>query len=73
MKTLWTNIKNYTKDFIKEEDGMEFLQVAIIVALVAALIAVVAFVFSVVQEKLQESGEAVDAITVNPTPNNPTP
>lgn len=74
MKTLWTNIKNYTKDFIKGDDGMEFLQVAIIVCLVVGLIAVLVYLFDAVWDKIEAAGEEVNAMSTSPSnTSTPTP
>lgn len=76
MKTLWTNIKNYTKDFIKGDDGMEFLQVAIIVCLVVGLIAVLVFLFDKISEKITEAGNEVNSMNTGPSntsTSSPTP
>lgn len=74
MKTFWTNIKSYTKDFIKGDDGMEFLQFAIIVCLVAGLIAVVVYLFDTVSDKIEGAGDAVDSMNTSPSnTGSPTP
>lgn len=62
-------MKQYIKDFFKEEDGMEFLQVAVIVALSALLITVVAYLFTKIGNKIGEAGDAVDSIDANPNVN----
>ncbi len=53
-------IKNYFRDLVKEEDGMEFLQVAIIVAFVALLITVIALLFNAIKNKIEGAAEAVN-------------
>lgn len=62
-------MKQYLQDFFHEEDGMEFLQVAIIVTLSALLISVVAYLFTKVGNKIGEAGDAVDAMDTNPNVN----
>lgn len=65
-------LKTYMNDFVNEEDGMELLQTAIVVALAAGLIIVVAYLFTQVGKKIGDAGDQVDALDVN-TPVNSNP
>lgn len=56
--------KQYCKKFIKEDDGMELLQVAIVVLIAAALATVIWKLASSVQTKLEKAQEAVDNIDI---------
>lgn len=56
--------KQYCKRFIKEDDGMELLQVAIVVLIAAALATVIWQLAKNVQTKLETAQSAVDAIDV---------
>ena len=56
--------KNYLTKFVKEEDGFEILQVAIIVAIVAGLAAVLYIkIVQPMNQKLEEASEAINNIT----------
>lgn len=65
MKFFSSKLKSYSKEFIQNEDGMEAVQVAVIIALSAGLIAVLAFLFTMIGKKIGEAGEAVDAMDTN--------
>lgn len=58
-----TRFISYCKTFFLDEEGeegMEFLQVAIIVALVVALIAVMVWLFYRIGMAISDAGDAVD-------------
>lgn len=57
-------IRNYFRRFMKEEEGMEFLQVVIIVAIVAGLAAALyVLVVQPMYARLEEAGQAIEDIT----------
>ncbi len=56
--------RQYCKRFIKEDDGMELLQVAIVVLIAAALATVIWQLAKNVQTKLETAQEAVDNIDI---------
>lgn len=56
--------KQYCKKFIKEDDGMELLQVAIVVLIAAALATVIWQLAKNVQTKLETAQQAVDDIDI---------
>lgn len=58
-------MRAYIKEFISNEDGMELLQVAIVVALAAGLITVIAYLFTMVGQKIGEAGEQVGNVDTN--------
>ena len=70
-------MQNYLHDFWENEDGMEFLQFAIIVVLSVGLIVVVAYLFTQISNKVGDAGDSVAAMDtnthVNTNPNNNTP
>ena len=59
MKKKMQELKQYTQDFIKGEDGMELLQLAIAVVLVVGLIAVVGYLFYAISQKIGDAGDEV--------------
>ncbi len=60
------NVKNYSKDLIEDESGMELLQVAVIVALAAGLISIIAWLFTVIGNKISDAAEDVDNANITP-------
>lgn len=58
-------MRAYIKEFISNEEGMELLQVAIVVALAAGLITVIAYLFTMVGQKIGEAGEQVGNVDTN--------
>lgn len=60
-------MKNYLKRFIKDEEGAEFLEYAVVIGLSAILIAVIIVIFTVVKNKALESGKAIDEAGNNST------
>ena len=58
------NFKQYCKRFIEEYDGMELLQVEIIVLIAAALATVIWQLARNVQSKLESAQNAVDNIDI---------
>ena len=58
-------MRAYIKEFISNEEGMELLQVAIVVALAAGLITVIAYLFTMVGQKIGEAGEEVGNVDTN--------
>ena len=59
-------IRNYFRRFMKEEEGMEFLQVVIIVAIVAGMaVALYALVVQPMMQRLEQAGQAINEITTD--------
>lgn len=67
MKETMKELKSYAREFIQDEEGMEFLQVAIIVVMVVGLIAVLAFLFTKIGNKISDAGNAVDSLDSTPS------
>lgn len=75
MKKRMHELRQYTNEFIQGEEGMELLQVAIVLIFVVGLITVVGYVFVAISTKIGESGDAVmdmdtDLSKYNTNPNN---
>lgn len=66
-------LKRYTKEFISDEEGMEFLQVAIIVTLVAMLIVALIFLFNIIKDKIYEAGDEASDVSNSFNPNRSNP
>lgn len=58
-------LRSYAKEFFSNEDGMELLQVAIVVALAAGLITVIAYLFTQVGKKIGDAGDQVSNVNTN--------
>lgn len=56
----------HLKSFWKDESGMEFLQLAIIIIIVAALASLVWGIAQGVMSKLQEAQTGIEGITMPP-------
>ena len=56
--------KEYLRSFWKDEEGMEFLQLAIIIIIVAVLAIGVWGIAESVQNKLEEAGQQIESITL---------
>ena len=54
------------KRFLRDESGMEFLQVAIVVLIVAALAIAVIAIGTAIKEKAEGASQAVGAVDVSP-------
>ena len=55
-------MKNYFKRFIKDEDGSEFIQFALILLIVAILAVVIYAIADSVKDKLLGAKDAIDAL-----------
>lgn len=60
-------VKNFLRQFVAEEDGMEFLQVALIVAFVIGCVGALGYVMTKVTESLNDAGNLIDS-QLNPGP-----
>lgn len=65
MKEKLKEIRTYGSELITDESGMEFLEVAIVIALGVGLIGVLAFIFTMIGNKMSDSGEAVQNMDTN--------
>lgn len=54
------NISDYTKEFVRDDSGMELLQFAIVVVISCGLIGAVKAIQSAVDGKLRDSAEVVE-------------
>ena len=55
-------IKDYFKRFVREEDGGELVEYAIVIAIVAILAAAVLGIVSVVKQKVVDAGDQIGNI-----------
>lgn len=55
-------VKNYFKRFVREEDGGELVEYAIVIAIVAVLAAAVLGIVSVVKQKVADAGAQIGNI-----------
>lgn len=67
MKDMIKRAKEYGNELIYDESGMEFLEVAIIIALVVGLIGVIAYLFTMIGNKVSDAGESVDTMESTPS------
>lgn len=70
MKDLMKRAKEYGNELIYDESGMEFLEVAIIIALVVGLIGVIAYLFTMIGNKVSDAGESVESMDSTPSQQN---
>ena len=57
-------MRKYFMRFLKDEEGAELIQFAIVVGIAAGLAVVVKFVFDAAGEKLEEAADAVSGIEI---------
>ena len=55
-------MKNYLKKFLKQEDGAELVEYAIVVAIVAVLAAAVLIIVGKVKGKIEAAGQQIEEI-----------
>lgn len=54
-------MKDYFKKFVKEDEGAELLEYAIIVGVVAALIIIIMVIVAIIKNKSIDSAKALDS------------
>lgn len=67
MKNMLKRVREYGSELIYDESGMEFLEVAIIIALVVGLIGVIAYLFTMIGNKVSDAGESVESMDSTPS------
>ncbi len=64
-------MRDFLKRFVKEEDGMEFLQVALIVVAVLTCMGAIIALMNSVSNSLTTAGNQIDSQLAVPAPTGP--
>lgn len=57
-------MKNYIQRFVKDENGAEIIEYAIVIGIVAVLVIALIAIVAIVKQKMEQSGELIGGIDV---------